>query len=234
MTTFHDNRFPGESDAYRGARDQLLEAEIELRKRIEEVAALRRQLPAGGRIAEDYVFDESAAELSDASAVRQTRLSELFQPGKDSLVIYSFMYAPDADAACPMCTAILDGLDGNAPHVGDRVSLAVVAKAPIEKFRAWALGRDWRHLRLLSSANNTYNRDYFTESSAENQLPAINVFRRTADGIYHSYNTELLYVPAEEGQNFRHADMIWPLWNLFDMTPEGRGTDWYPKLAYDG
>jgi len=31
----------------------------------------------------------------------------------------------------------------------------------------------------------------------------------------------------------RHVDPIWPLWNLFDFTPEGRGTNWYPKLSYD-
>jgi predicted dithiol-disulfide oxidoreductase (DUF899 family) len=141
------------------------------------------------------------------------------------------MYAPEAEKPCPMCTSILDGLNGNSPHVNDRVNFAVVARAPIQKIRSWALSRSWKNLRLLSSLKNTYNADYFAENSASDQLPALNVFYKTAEGIYHFYNTELLYVPPEKGQNPRHVDLIWPLWNLFDLTPEGRGTNWFPKLS---
>ena len=87
--SFHSQRFPGESAAYRNARNQLLEAEIALRKSIEEVAALRRKLPPGGAVPEDYVFEEGAADLSDAKTAHKTRLSELFSLGKDTLAIYS-------------------------------------------------------------------------------------------------------------------------------------------------
>jgi len=233
MGKFHSKRFPGESKTYRRARDELLEAEMKLRKQLEEVAALRRQLPRGGKVKEDYLFEEGAPDLSGQSTVKQTKLSELFETGKNSLIIYSFMFAPDSEKPCPMCTSILDSLNGSAPHVRDRVNLAVVAKAPIHKIRDWARGRSWKNLRLLSSGKNTYNGDYLAESDQGGQLPAINVFQKTDEGVYHFYNAELFYVPTEKEQHPRHADLIWPLWNLFDLTPDGRGTGWYPRFSYD-
>lgn len=230
--SMHSVRFPGESDAYREARNELLESEIKLRRQAEEIAALRRTLPPGGEIPEDYVFDEGAADLQDSQAVRKTRLSELFRAGKDTLVVYNFMYGPEMKSACTSCTSILDGLNGAAAHVNDRVNLVVVAKSPLERIRTFARGRGWRNLRLLSSSGNTYNRDYQGESAEGNQRPALNVFSRRAGRIYHTYCTELLFAPPEPGQNQRHVDMIWPVWNVFDYTPEGRGTSWYPKLEY--
>lgn len=233
MGRFHNHQFPGESAAYRQARDELLALEIDLRKHIEEVAAHRRALPPGGRLKEDYVFEEAGADLADEQAIKKTRLSELFAANKASLIIYSFMYAPEDDDPCPMCTSILDGLNGTAPHAADRVNLVVVAKAPIQKIRRWARARRWGHLRLLSSRTNSYNSDYHAEDAEGGQIPAINVFRKTDAGIFHFWNAELLYAPMAEGQHPRHADLIWPLWNLFDMTAEGRGTDWYPRFGYD-
>ena len=230
---FHDKRFPGESEAYRRARDALLARERELRRENEEVAALRRDLPLGGKLKEDYVFEEGAADPLDRGTAVQTRFSELFGEGKRALVIYSFMYGTGSETPCPMCTALLDSLDGSAPHIGDRVSLAVVARAAIGKVSDWATSRGWRNLRLLSSADNAYNVDYFAEAPDGAQLPAINVFRRTKEGISHSYNAELFHIPPEPGQHPRHADLIWPLWNVFDLTPDGRGTDWFPKTSYD-
>ena len=232
MGQFHEHRYPGESDAYREARDRLLSAERELRRKVEEVAALRRELPVGGAVKQDYVFEEGAADLSDTRSVRQTRLSELFAPGRDSLVLYSFMYAPGGKA-CPMCTAFLDSLNGSAKHISQRVNLAVVAKAPIGTIRDFAAARGWTDLRLLSSGGNTYNADYFAETPDGNQWPLVNVFRRDADGIHHTYASELFFTSAEDGQHPRHIDILWPLWNVFDLTPDGRGTDCFPQTAYD-
>lgn len=222
MGQFHDDRFPGESDTYRAARDELLAAEIELRKQTEAVATMRRALPLGGEVGENYTFEEDTGEI---------QLGDLFAPGKDSLFLYSFMYAPGGDA-CPACTALLDALDGSAPHIGDHINFAVVAKAPLSQIRDWAHGRGWNNLRLLSSNGNSYNADYGAERGG-NQLPAINVFTRTGDGIFHTYNAELLYGPTEEGQHPRHADAIWPLWSVFDLTPTGRGDGWFPKNSYE-
>jgi len=216
-------KFPGESRAYRRARDKLLEAEMQLRKHVEQVAALRRKLPPGGEVAHDYKFDEGE---------RKIRLAQLFERGKDSLILYSYMFGPDMKAPCPMCTSFLDSLDGAAPHVLQRANLAVVAKSPIGRIREFARSRGWRNLRLLSSAGNSYNRDYHGEAPDGSQLPSLNVFVRRNGKILHFFHTELMFAKAEKGQNQRHIDMAWPLWNLLDFTPEGRGGDWYPKLEY--
>jgi predicted dithiol-disulfide oxidoreductase (DUF899 family) len=231
-TVLHAARFPGESSDYRAARDDLLRAEMALRKRIEEVAAMRRDLPLGGVVPEDYEFTEGGADLDDTGSRRRVKLSGLFPRENASLVIYSFMYGPGMAKACPMCTSFLDSLNGTAPHATQRINLAVVAKSPIERIRAFARERGWRNLRMLSSADNTFNRDYHGETGEGSQIPAINVFVRRGGKVHHFYGAELLYVPAEPGQNGRQADLIWPLWSLFDLTLEGRGTDWYPKLSY--
>jgi len=228
----HSFRFPGETESYRRSRNQLLQAEVDLRGRVEEVAALRRQLPLGGQIAEDYIFEEGSRDLNDTRTIRQVPLSELFQPGRDTLAIYSFMFGPKMKAACPMCSSIIDALNATAVHAAQRMNLVVVARSPLERLRSFAQERGWNRLRLLSSAGNNYNRDYYGENAEGGQQPSLNVFVRRSGKIYHSYHSELLLVPAEPGQNQRHVDMIWPLWNLLDFTPEGRGADWYPSLSY--
>ncbi len=223
MGGFHDKSFPGENSAYRQARDELLAAELDLRRQVEAVAAKRRALPLGGPVPQDYVFD---------SASGQIRLSELFADGKDSLVIYSFMYAPDDAAPCPMCTAMLDSLNGSAPHIRQQVNLAVVAKAPVTTLEAFALSRGWNDLALLSSGGNTYNQDYFGETSDGGQLPMLNVFQRHDGAIHHCYCSEAFFAAAEAGQHNRHVDMLWPLWNVLDLTKAGRGENWFPALSY--
>jgi predicted dithiol-disulfide oxidoreductase (DUF899 family) len=217
----HLLRFPGETDGYREARNALLVAERELRQRMEAVAAQRRALPLGGRVREDYVFEGAGGPL---------RLSELFAPGKDSLVVYSFMYGPAMAAPCPMCTSFLDGFDRAVPHLVQRLNVAVVARSPIARLLAWQVARGWAHLRLLSSSGNTYNVDYGAETPEGGQLPACTVFVRRPDGIFHSWSAELLYVPT--AGHPRHVDLLWPIWSVFDLTPEGRG-DWLPRLAYE-
>lgn len=220
--------YPGESAEYRAARDRLLEQEAELRRVTEAVAEARRALPPGGVVAEDYVFQEAGAHGEPTDV----RLSELFAPDKDTLVLYNFMFGPEMDAACPSCTSFLDAFDGAARHVSQRVNVAVVAKSPLPRILAHARDRGWRHLRLLSSAANDYNRDYFGESEGGDQLPMLNVFRRDDGAIRHFWGSELMFATPEPGQDPRHSDTIDPQWNLLDFTPEGRGTDWYPKLRY--
>lgn len=216
--------FPNESKPYRAARKRLLRAEIALRRQVEKVASMRRKLPAGGKLPQDYEFEEG-------DPPRAVKLSELFGD-RDTVVAYSFMYGPQMAKACPMCTSMLDGLDGNAPHIAQRANLVVIAKSPIARILEYARGRGWSNLRLLSSAGNSYNQDYFGESPEGSQAPMLNVFVRRRGAIRHFYGTELLFAKAEPGQHNRHVDMIWPLWNLLDFTPEGRGRDWTPKLQY--
>ena len=184
-------RFAGESPAYRRARDKLLKSEIELRRLTEAVAAERRKLPQGGELMEDYVFEE--ADLTGTA--RSVRFSELFAPGKDTLVIYNFMYGPAMERGCPSCSATLDALDGNAKAITQRVNLAVVARSPLARIRSHARDRGWYGLRLLSSAENSYNRDYHGESPDGGQMPMLNVFVKKGDVIRHTWGSELLYAP---------------------------------------
>jgi predicted dithiol-disulfide oxidoreductase (DUF899 family) len=228
--SLHDVRFPGESDQYRRARDELLKAEIDLRRQIEVVAAQRRKLPLGGVVPRDYTFEEWDAGTNTA---RSVRLSELFEDGKDTLFLYNHMFIPGKEGlpledGCPLCTSIIGAVDGEVPDITQRINFAVVAKAPIERFRAHAQSRGWRNARLLSSAHNTYNRDYQAETPDEEQLPMATVFARHDGKIYHFWSSELLLVPSEPGQDPRHVDFMWPLWSILDRTPEGRGTDWRP------
>jgi predicted dithiol-disulfide oxidoreductase (DUF899 family) len=238
--------FPGESAQYRSARDRLLDQEIELRRATEAVAAARRKLPLGGLVPEDYIF-----QGTDADGVpTDLRLSELFAPGKDSLLIYSFMFPRDpgderpgpmagetallplAEGPCPSCTAFLDQLDGAAEHASQRINLAVAAKSPLPRIVTFGKERGWRRLRLLSSANNTYSRDYHSETAEGWQRPMLNVFHRVGDTMCHFWGSELFYAPADSGQDPRHVGTLEPLWNLFDLTLEGRPTDWEEQLSY--
>jgi predicted dithiol-disulfide oxidoreductase (DUF899 family) len=238
--------FPGESAEYRAARERLLEQEIELRRAMELVAAARRELPPGGVVPEDYIFEGAGADGTPT----EVRLSELFAPGKDSLVIYSFMFPRDPgderpgptsgqtallrleDGPCPSCVALLDQLDGAAEHAGQQINLAVVVKAPLARVLTFAEERGWRRLRLLSSAGNTYNRDYLGETAEGAQRPMLNVFHRDRGVLRHFWGSELFYAPTDPGQDPRHVGTLEPVWNLLDLTPEGRPTDWDEQLSY--
>jgi predicted dithiol-disulfide oxidoreductase (DUF899 family) len=228
----HDVRFPGESDQYRQARNELLKAEIDLRRNIEAVAAQRRKLPLGGIVPHDYTFEEWDAATSSS---RPVRLSELFEREKDTLFLYSFMFIQGKaglplEEGCPSCTSIIDSIDGAAPHITQQINFAAVAKAPIEQFRAHARSRGWRHARLLSSANNTYNHDYHAEGP-DGQMPIATVFARRDGKIHHFWSSELMVVPSDPGQDMRHVDFMWPMWLILDRTPEGRG-DFNAELDY--
>src|SRR5437763_16615141 len=175
--------FPGESPEYRMARNRLLQQEVELRRATEVVAATRRALPPGGIVPQDYIFQQAGPDGTPT----EVKLSELFEPGKDTLAIYNFMFprALDEDLPCPSCTSFLDAFDGAARHITQRVNLTVVATAELPRILAHAKVRGWRSLRLLSSAGNTYNRDYFGAAEDGAQMPMLNVFRRDGEGVRH-------------------------------------------------
>jgi len=238
-------RFPGESEEYRRERNRLLEAEAALRRTIEQVAAQRRALPPGGVVPEDYRFEEAADG-------REVRFSDLFEPGKDTLVVYSFVFPrysgdtrpgpnegetarlPLSETPCASCTSMLDSLDGAAPHLARLVNLVVVAKSDPDRIRSFARERGWRHLRLLSSRGNTYNRDYNAETPEGEQMPLLNAFVRAGGQARHTWASELMYAPREEGMEARHVDSIWPIWNILDVTAAGRGNPQsFPSLGYE-
>ncbi len=218
--------WPNETQTYRAARDELLAAEAALRKQAEAVAERRRNLPPGGEIKEDYVFQNAR----DGSEVK---LSQLFEPGKDVLCLYSFMYSPGADSPCPMCTSLIDSLAGQTGQYAQRMNFAVVAKATPEELRQFADSRDWNGLRLVSSNGTTYNADYRSETPDGAQLPIMHVWQRGEDGTIRLFWASELFFHDDPDWSAhpRHMDHVWPLWSMFDLTPIGRGENWYPSLA---
>jgi predicted dithiol-disulfide oxidoreductase (DUF899 family) len=229
--------FPNEMPDYRSARAGLLEREVALRREMEAVATELRALPPGGEVPEDYLFDCIGAD----GAPSKMRISELFHRG-DTLMLYHYMFprhAQDnrpgptvgamaqvqlAEGPCPSCTALIDMWEGTMPHFeGLGGNLAVVAKTPIERVAAFARDKGWKHIRLLSAANNTFKRDYRGEDADGQQVPIMTVFKRWPDGtIRLHWASELVFEPPDQGQDMRHLGTVEPLWTLFDLTPGGR------------
>lgn len=233
--------FPNESAAYRAARNALLVEEAALRQHAEAVAAQRRALPPGGAVTADYVFERIGA----TGLPERVGMADLFGAHR-TLVLYSFMYGPERDRPCPMCTVLLDSVEGAARHIDQRAALYIVAKSPLARLVAWARERGWDHMRFLSTAGNGYSADYFGDSA---KVPAdiraqrdpdgspdwdetmLNVFRLEDGTVRHFWGSELVWAPTEGGADHRAGDSLTALWGLLDFTPEGRGA-FRPKLAY--
>jgi predicted dithiol-disulfide oxidoreductase (DUF899 family) len=216
-------RIPNESREYRGARLALLTEEIELRRHMERVAAQRRALPPGGPVIGDYRFatEDGPADFAGLFGDKQT------------LAIYSYMFGPHRERPCPMCTNLLGPWEGNAVDIGQKISLVVVARSPIERLVAWKAERGWKTLRLVSDLDGAYSRDYFGLLPDGSEVPAFNVFTRRDGTIRHFWSGEMTDASADPGQDPRGTPVSYaPLWNMLDHTPEGRERDWYPSLDY--
>jgi predicted dithiol-disulfide oxidoreductase (DUF899 family) len=215
-------RFPNESEEYRRARDALLAEEIELRRHIERVAEQRRALPPGGKVKKQYQFIGAEGPVS---------LEELFGD-KETLLTYSYMFGPERQRPCPMCTSLLSAWDGEVPDLLQRAALGVIARSPIERLLEFKAERGWHHLPLYSDPTGEYSRDYHAWPESGGDEPAFNVFTRKDGTIRHFWSGEMGGVTADPGQDPRGAPDLMPLWTLIDCTPEGRAPDWYPKLTY--
>lgn len=222
-------RFPNESDDYRAHRDELLEMEKDLRAQVEAVAQKRRELPLGGRLKEDYLFERVGAD----GEVHEVAFEDLFGEHR-SLLVYSMMFGPDWDAACPSCTSLVDVFDANYYPVSQHCAMAVVAAARPEQCRDWAQFRGWTSIPLYSAGKASYVLDYFARKGATDPalVTMMNAFRKTPEGIFHTWGSELVSHPMENGHP-RHVDMVWPYWNLLDMTPDGRGELSIPIQNYE-
>lgn len=216
--------FPNESDEYRRARDALLCEEIELRRHIERVAEQRRALPPGGEVKGDYRFqgEDGSCDVAGLFGDKQT------------LVVYSYMFGPQRERPCPMCTSLLSAWDGVARDIEQQVALAVVARAPIERLVAFKQERGWRHLKLYTDLNDHFSRDYHGVAPDGSDIPALNVFTRRDGTIRHFWGGEMGSATSDPGQDPRGAPDLMPIWTVFDATPEGRASGWYPKLDYQG
>jgi len=211
--------FPGESPDYRAARTALLAEEIELRRHIERVARQRRALPPGPVVDKDYDFvgEEGPVHLADLFGRH------------DTLVAYKYMYGPERESPCPMCTSAMSAWDGEADDIGQRVAFVMIARSPIERLVAFKRERGWRRLRLYSDTSGAYTRDWVHPDDAD--VPGLNVFTRRDGSIRHFWCDEMGQT-ADPGEDPRGAPDLMPLWNFLDLTPAGRAPDWYPRLAY--
>lgn len=227
--TYRQTNLTNESAEYLTAREEVRLAEIELMRQRERVAELRRQLPKGATI-QDYEFLEGPTALDAGDdPVRKVRLNELFTAPDRSLVIYQFMFGKKQTIPCPMCTAWIDGCNGVAHHLAQNVDFAIVAAADPVTLRAFARDRGWDNLRLLSAGESTFKYDLSSEDREGNQDSTISVFTRDSDGTlrhFYSGHPRLDHDIQERG-----IDEMTPIWNLLDLTPQGRGT-FYASLDY--
>jgi predicted dithiol-disulfide oxidoreductase (DUF899 family) len=212
--------YPNESAEYRAARNELIVEEIELRRQLERVASQRRALPAGGEIPQDFLL---------ASETGPVRFSSLFGD-KRTLAIYSMMYGPQRKAPCPMCTSFLNAWNGTAVNLRQLVAVAVTARSPIERLIDYKNQRGFTNLLFISDGSGEYTRTYVNPEDAD--VPGFSVFSRRDGIIRHFYSSEMSGAMTDPGQDPRGAPDLDPLWLMLDLTPEGRGTDWYPKLDY--
>ena len=219
--TYRQTNLPNESAAYLSKREALRLAEIDLMNQREKVAALRRQLPPGA-ILEDYEFVEGPTSLDAGDTpTRKVRLSELFTAPNRALVVYQFMYGKKNTTPCPMCTAWLDSWNGVAHHLAQNIDLAVVAAANLPALRAHARKRGWNKLRLLSAGESTFKYDLGSEDREGAQDSMISVFTLDKPGtVRHFYSVHPRLGPDIET---RGIDEYNPIWNVLDLTPQGRG-----------
>lgn len=214
-------RFLNESDEYRRARTELLAEEIELRRHIERVAEMRRALPPGGEVKNyRFVGEQGPVDFVDLFGDKQT------------LVIYTYMYGPQRQRPCPMCTSLLSAWDGEALDIMQRVALVVTARSPIERLIAYKNERGWRSLELFSDPTGEFSRDYHAVDADGNDWGGLHVFSRRDGTVRHFWSGEMDFSTADPGQDPRGAPDLMPLWTVLDTTPEGRDPYWYPKLDY--
>jgi len=207
---------PGADDAYRTAREALHRAELAMRDQIENVAELRRQLPLGP-VVRDYAFLEGD---------KRVKLSELFESGKNELLIYHLMYWADDDEFCPMCSMWIDGLDAVSKHIAQRANFAVATRAPVDKLKAWAERRGWRFAPLLSDAGSDFARDLGAEDKNGDPIETVAVFTKDGSTIRNTYLAHAFVL-----EDWRFVDLLSPVWQAFDLLPSGRD-DWHPGNDY--
>lgn len=215
--------FPGASPDYDAARRALLAEEIEFRRHMTRLSEQRRALPPGPVIGQDYRFrDADGADLG---------LIDLFGD-RDTLVTYFWMYGPQRERPCPMCTNWLGAVNGNGADIAQRVSLKILGRSPVERQRAFAAERGWQHLDFVQTIGDDYAADLGLLNPDGSENPALVVFRRDGDAVRLFWASAMSAAAADPGQDPRDAPDIASLWSILDLTPEGRGTDWYPKLSY--
>ena len=219
---------------WRQARIELLQAEKELTRQNDELTRRRQQLP-WVEIEASYRFDGEAGEVW---------LGDLFG-GRSQLMVYHFMFGPDWDEGCPVCSSVADGFDGIRAHLENHdVALAAISRAPLDKLLAYRKRMGWS-FPWVSSQHSSFNFDFgvsYTQESvtggAEHNfaplppefldprnLPGeahgLSSFARQDGKVYHTYSAYA-----------RGCEPIWSMWQWFDRAPVGRneqGMSWFRR-----
>ncbi len=206
-------------DEWLQARLQLLAKEKDLRRQMDEVAKLRRNLP-WEEVTADCVFDTNNGKQ---------RLAELFH-GKSQLLVYHFMLGPGWAEGCKSCSFLADHFDPMLVHLAQRdVSFAVVSHAPLAEIQTFKKRMGW-HFPWVSSFNTSFNFDYGVSFTAEQvergethynyekqrfgstEAPGLSAFYLDNSGtVYHTYSTYA-----------RGLDIGVGVYNYLDMAPKGR------------
>lgn len=208
---------PGASQEYRTAREQLHRAEAAMRDTIEQVALMRRGLPAGP-VVTDYTFFDGE---------RRVRLSDLFANGKPELFVYHVMYWPDDDEFCPMCSMWVDGLNAVSKHIEQRANIAITSLAPVARLAAWAQRRGWNSVRVLADDGKQFARDLGAMDEKGEPVETVAVFIKDGAQIRNTYLAHAFMFGE-----WRYIDLLSPVWHVFDLLPSGRGEDWHPSNDY--
>ncbi|TPQ32535.1 DUF899 domain-containing protein [Bradyrhizobium guangdongense] len=220
LASTNRTRHPNESAAYRRARQALLIEEIELRRQTERVAELRRALPEGGEVTKSYVFEGEGGPV---------KFAELFGD-RQTLIVYNYMFGPQRERPCPMCTSFMSTWDAKLPDIEQRIAFVFVARSPIARLVAAKQARGWTRHKIYSDTSGDYTRDYVSAEDAD--VSGYSVFTRLDGSIRHFWSGEMGMATADPGQDPRGSPELDPLWSILDTTPEGRGKDWYPRLSY--
>lgn len=220
--------FEGESAAYSKARQNLLSEEIALQSQIDEIAKQRRDLPVGPVIEKDYRFNDMNGN--------EVGLADLFG-NHDTLVTYFWMYGPNRERPCPMCTNLLGPLAANAKDLMQRVGLAVLGRSTVERQLAFAQERGWHGLKFCQTEGDDYALDFGGLNAKDGlEYPVLAVFEKVGEGkdaeVRLFWKGEMTGEMAAKGKDPRGGPDFAPLWTALDLTRDGRGDNWYPKLEY--
>lgn len=219
-------RFANESAAYAKAREALLAEELEVRRHLGRLARQNRELPQGPEMPETWKFvGMNGGEVG---------LAEMFGP-RDTLVLYHWMYGPERNRPCPMCTNLLGPLAANAADLRQRVALAVVSRSKVERMIAFGIERGWRDLPYYQAVGDDFSLAIGgLDAPKGSEMPVLMVLRKAEGKVRLHWMGETTTEMADPGEDPRGAVDLAPLWNVLDLTPAGRDPKWYPRLSYTG
>jgi predicted dithiol-disulfide oxidoreductase (DUF899 family) len=211
-------------DQWIAARKRLLAKEKEFTRMRDDLSRERRELP-WEPVDKQYLFESEGAPQT---------LADLFD-GRNQLVIYHFMFAPDWESGCKSCSFWADNFNGIVTHLKQRdVSFAAVSRAPWKKLHAFAQRLGWS-FNWVSSGGNDFNFDYqvsFSEQQLQGEVdynygkrkfpatdaPGVSVFSRDSDSVFHTYSSF-----------GRGIDMLNTAYHYLDLVPKGRDEDGLPS-----